>query len=180
MGEAKITGAKDRLTDAMMHGTIDEETYRKKALSLDLRQMEISKARENQKSKQDQGRFAQVFLEHAKNLCQTYFFATESEKRQMLDLCFSNMSVFAKKAELQTKDWLVRALDFQLAPSCADHRAENRSCPELGELDIQGIIDGLDYQEARGFCKLCEHINGRARDDDLPKTTTKGIYHKAA
>ena len=177
MEQTKIEGAKDRLTDALMNGTIDEATYKKKVLGLDFRQMEISKAHENQKTREEKGRFAGVFLEHAKNLAQTYFFATDSEKRQMLDLCFSNMSVFDKSPLLQTRNWLSEALDFQLTPFCADYRGENRSCPDLGELEIQGIIDGLDCQEAQQLVELCSKIEDRQRHDQLPEPAIDGVLN---
>lgn len=160
MEEAKIAGAKDRLTDALINGVIDEATFKDKALSLDLRQAELSIARENQQSKQEQAAFAEAFLEHAKTLAVTYFMADPPEKRQMLDLCFSNMSVFGKKPVIQTKNWLVEALDLTTTPFCADYRGENRSCPELGELVIERIADCLSYPEVHDLRRLCDAVIG--------------------
>ena len=177
---AKIEGAKDRLTNALMNGTIDEDTYREKCSQLQFRKVEISRTRENHRSREDQADLVRRFLEHSKSLAETYVSATDAEKRQLIALCFSNMSVADKTPQLSTRNWIVEALDWPVALSCAAHRGENRRMLELRSQNIQRTIDALGCPEARAFVGLCEGVSYRAKTNDLPENATEDAYSKAA
>lgn len=176
---AKIDGAKDRLTNALMNGTIDEETYRQKCAELQFRKVEVSKTQENQRSREDQVDIAWKFLEHAKSLVETYVSATHAEKRQLIELCFSNMKVQDKKPELSMRNWIIEALDWPVALSCADYGGENRRMPELGAWDIEDTFDALNSEEARQFMRICDDIAHGDSKPELSEVPNEDIYRDA-
>ena len=63
---------------------------------------------------------------------------------------------------------------------CADHRGENRSYPELGQLDIQATIDCLNCPEARTLCGLCTEIRSRIETPNLSENPIEAIYQDTA
>ncbi len=113
----KIEAAKERLLDALTDGVIDAQTYQRKLQELNLSQVEMSNKQENHLSEEKQKQQIAQFLELSKSLAQTYQIASPAEKRQLLNLCFSNMTVIDKKVEIARKNWLQRVVS---GPSVLD------------------------------------------------------------
>ena len=110
----------------------------------------------------------------------TYVSATDAEKRQLIELCFSNMTVQDKKPELPTRNWIVEALDWPVALSCADHDGENRRMSELGSQAIVGIMDTLNSEDLQRFIQICDDVVDRGGQDDLSHIQNKGAYQDVA
>jgi site-specific DNA recombinase len=96
----------DRLTDLLIDGTIDKDDFeqRKRSLILDLAMMaeERTKATESGPTPED----IQNFLELTRTLSLLYGSATDDEKRDLVENCFSNRTLSRKKLELKPSNWL--------------------------------------------------------------------------
>ncbi len=113
-------------------GVIDAQTYQRKLQELNLSQVEMSNKQENHLSEEKQKQQIAQFLELSKSLAQTYQIASVAEKRQLLNLCFSNMTVIDKKVEIARNNWLQRVV---LEPFVLDGAPAGIRTPNDGSED---------------------------------------------
>ncbi|MEP3893168.1 MAG: recombinase family protein [Litorimonas sp.] len=106
---SKLEQELNTLTDKLLSGVIDDETYAKRKRSMTLRRQELEEHAKNRKSKDQLRRDCQQFLELLENLAGLYENAKPHEKRQMVELCFSNRTVHQKNVELTMPSWLETA-----------------------------------------------------------------------
>jgi transposase len=116
----------------------------------------------------EQTRHIQKFLEHAKNLARAYFYADPSEKRQLLELCFSNMSIFGKTVEIEPRNWLWPLLNCSSILVGAPDAGTSRSKQQLGKPEIYDVVDALTCFEAARVVSICEAVS--IRNDGEPPT----------
>lgn len=178
--KARLRDQKDRLADAYVSGLIDKETLQAKQEDLLVLETQLSQnARETRSADEIRAHVAKI-LEHLKSLVATYLLANVAEKRQFLDLVFSNISLTDRNSLFQTKTWLDEATNLQVVPYCGRSEDTHRRLPDLGSSEIQEFIDTLNCPEARDFCRLCDEIDKRNKVGDLPEVESKTDFPKAA
>lgn len=106
---SKIEQAMETLTEKLLTGVVDDHTYAKSKQKLLLQKQEHTENQLKQANRQQKREAAVQFLELLKNLKGLYEFAKPTEKRQMIELCFSNRTVHQKNVELSTYSWLKTA-----------------------------------------------------------------------
>ena len=151
---AKIEGQLEKLLDAYMSELINETDFAKKKETLEFRKIELKKQVTKQVSIAEKTENIQRFLEHIKCLANTYVLATSSEKRQLIDIVFSNMCVQDKKVEITTQNWIESALKLPISPKCADYRVENRSGQQFKNLKTDASFLDIDNYKMRQILDL--------------------------
>ena len=165
----KIAAAKERLLDVLSDGVIDAPTYQRKLQELNLRQVEVSHTEQNKRSKQEEQDRQSQFLEHSKSLVDTYQIANISEKRRILELCFSNKYITAKKIELATKNWLQQTTLPPCVLSCAPNNDKPRSSQQTINQAIHDFQEASKCQDFIDFVDLCIAIKSRVGTPPLPE-----------
>lgn len=99
----------NRLTDLMIDGTIDADTYgqRKRDITMEIAQLRDERARLDQNNENTE--HVEKFLELLKNLARLHRSAKPDEKRQIVENCFSNRSLTGKQLYLEPHNWLLEA-----------------------------------------------------------------------
>ena len=164
----------NRLTDALVKGIVDEDTYKLKHRELSLKKMELSAENKNRVTKDEKKQTIRYFLEHAKNLAQAYLSAHSIEKRQILDLCFSNMTVQGRNPLLETRSWIVQATNMQCVLYGGLYDGEYRSGSKLEKHELEEATNVLVCPDMDSLVELCDRIKNRGRSTDLPKAVTTG------
>jgi site-specific DNA recombinase len=177
---AKIAAGMDKLTTGYLEGLFDDETYRKRKEDYLFRKLELSTATQNRQSDQDKVRHSVKFLEHAKHLTRTYFYANPKEKRQLVEMMFSNMTVQDKNVEVWPQNWVCRFRFGRGVPIGADYKAENRSRSQLGLPSIEGFIEASNVQVSKDFVAIVDTIKVQSNTPEIPETAMTECYHKAA
>ena len=177
---AQIDAQLERLTQGFVEGLIPEHTFREKKIDCDFRKLELSKSMQNQSSPLEKDARVREFFEHVKTLCQTYLWATDSEKRQILRLAFSNISIAGKQLDLEPKDWLRTNLKAGFVRLGGDYEYSLRSLADLKEPEFSEVLDYLDCPEVEHFCQLLTAIRQNATKAGLPETPNAATYRIAA
>lgn len=177
---AKIKAQQDRLLDAYLKGSVDEDSYKSKHAEL---QLAAQKCREDQQSagqtRQNQQNVARL-LEYLKTLATTYLLANASEKRQLLEMAFSNLSVADKTPLFTTKNWLQYANFLQVVPCGGPDENHDRSDQRSRIPASNDIMDVLNCPEAQDLLKLLDQIHNRLKSEELPKQSSADHYRNAA
>lgn len=161
---SQIEAQIERLTDGYLTGTIDEKTFASRKVSLEFRQAELSERANIHQTKQEKNTSTRKFLEHVQSLARTYFFANHSEKRQLLDLCFSNKSIFAKNVEIAPQEWLWVMSKHPAILVGAPHDGESRS---LQDLKFPGNRPSRDTETISSSSLDCAPNDGESRSRQL-------------
>jgi site-specific DNA recombinase len=121
----------DRLTDLLLDGTIIKTDYevKKRQLVSELAELEeeARQAKEGLPNEAD----LQNFLELATTLDLQYISATNDEKRQMVQNCFSNRTLDRKSLCLEPQDWLSELQNGLADPTGDPLRNTSRTVKEL-------------------------------------------------
>jgi len=124
----------DRLTDLLLKGVIDEQTYRDKNLELKLTQRELqeelNKIPDPEEIKNDNAQY----LELMKNVDRLYENLPPEEKRVFLENAFSNRTVIGKSVYFEPHLWLENAVTYGGVPSGDPHRYTDRTFRPQNEL----------------------------------------------
>ena len=170
----------DRLADKLISGVITDETYT--SLRSDL-ELGLMKAKEHAQKNQDRAQmYANVkrFLERAKTLTGLYEYAKPAEKRQMLELCFSNRSVVSKTVELTPREWLQEVVNTMVDLISCPIGGETRRISELRTIQTEDIQRLGSTPELQEFLRLAENISANCSCVELPETPTGDSYRQAA
>ncbi|MGR3814965.1 MAG: recombinase family protein [Cognatishimia activa] len=170
----------DRLADKLISGVIADETYT--SLRSDL-ELELMKAKEQEQKQQDRAQMyinMKRFLELAKTLTGLYECAKPSEKRQMLELCFSNRIVVAKTVELTPCAWLQEVVNTMVDPISCPIGGETRRNAELRTIKFEDIQRLGSTPELQEFLRIVENINADCSNAELPEIPTEDGYREAA
>ena len=170
----------DRLADKLISGVITDETYT--SLRSDL-ELELMKAKEQEQKQQDRAQMydnMKRFLELAKTLTGLYEYAKPAEKRQMLELCFSNRFVVSKTVELTPREWLQGVVNTMVDPISCPIGGETRRKSEFRSIPIEDIQRLGSTPELQEFLQIAENINADCSSTDLPETPTEDSYREAA
>ncbi|MCT8327921.1 recombinase family protein [Albidovulum sediminis] len=102
----RATARMDRLTDLLVDSIIDADTYhqRKREMALEIAKLreDRTKLEENDRSTDDVNKFFELM----KNLVQLHRLAKRDEKRQLVEICFSNRTLCEAKLDLEPYNWL--------------------------------------------------------------------------
>jgi len=103
----KLQERKSRLTDALVDGLIDKETFHHRSQRLLLDEQALALEQEDYRKKLQSARRLRTILELTKTLERSHQMADRAEKRQIVELATSNRHVIGKKVYLEPQDWLV-------------------------------------------------------------------------
>jgi site-specific DNA recombinase len=139
----------ERLTDLMVDGNIDKQTYQtRQGATL----MRLAELREELANLPDAAKIAadrQEVVELMKNLVQLHGLAAAHEKRILLENCFSNRIVVGKNVELEPYNWLRKAKNDLGVLSGALDRYTYRTDDTSDEIDphLKCILDIFRSQD---------------------------------
>lgn len=166
MQVANIDAQMSRLTQGYMEGVIDTETLRTQQADCKFRKLELSKQSQWDEGNTQNADTVSKFLEQLQNVAATYFFANADEKRQMLDLLFSNMAVQAKNVQLSTQSWVMEIRNWEGSPFGADHRVNNRSRQNLGSTAVHDVQDVTSCPKISLFVEVCDAVTNRCGENE--------------
>ena len=140
-----------RLTDLLVDGTIDNQTYRDRQRSGKLRLAELE---EQLTTLPDECAVAQNrrdFLELMKSLCLLYEMADPLEKREIVENTFSNRVVAGRNVELEPYDWLRRHETASSVLECDPERYADTDLADvpLGQKNLELLISLKNRQSKR-------------------------------
>lgn len=138
----------ERLTDLMIDGNIDKQTYQSRQGATLMRLAEL---REELTNLPDAAKIAadrQEVVELMKNLVRLHGLAAAHEKRILLENCFSNRIVVGKNVELEPYNWLRKAKIGLGVLSGALDRDTYRTDDTTEEIDphLKRILDVFRHQ----------------------------------
>jgi site-specific DNA recombinase len=135
-----------RLTDLLIDGTIDNDTYqeRRRAIQLRLAATRELAAEPQNPSQLEENR--RKFLELMKSLVLLHEIARPDEKRVLVENCYSNRRVTGKNVELEPYNWLQIRKNSGGVCYGAPERDANRTFCALDEQDLhlQSILNTFD------------------------------------
>jgi len=155
---ARLREEKYRLTDAYVSGLIDKEALQTKQEELLVQETRLVQTAENTQSEDEIRTHVAKIIEHLKSLVSTYLWANSSERRQLLDILTSNISVSSQNLLFETKQWLDEATVLHVVPYSGPSEDTLRSHQDLRGKEIQDVIDALNCLDAHVFCNLCDQI----------------------
>jgi len=165
---ATLDAQRGNLVNALVNGTIDDETYKAKEKQLQLVEVELLE-KSNVRQKRDVlGRHLNEFLEHAKSLVDIYVLALAPEKRQLVELVFSNRTISGRKPLFQLQDWIVEAVDLDNGLYCGLYDAATRSGSDFPAQEILARLELLTCPELRQVTNICSAVVDRQRIPKLP------------
>ncbi len=117
----------DRLTDLLIDGTLDQETFRTRERDAKLRLAELREERANLPDPAEAEATHMDFLELMKSLAELYIMAKPAEKRVIVKNCFSNRTVVGKNVCLEPRNWLKEGRVGRSVLCGAHYRGEPRT-----------------------------------------------------
>lgn len=100
---SEIKQKKERLLNAYLSGRVNEQVYEAKNEDLMLQENGLHRNAIESVPLEQKQQFADKFLEHVKTVVSTYLLANQIEKRQLIELLFSSITVTKKSLCLQHK-----------------------------------------------------------------------------
>jgi DNA invertase Pin-like site-specific DNA recombinase len=176
---SNITHQLEILTEKLLAGVVDDATYTASKRKLLLKRQELEEQRKKQGDRRQKRDQALKFLELMQNLAGLYEMAKQHEKRQMIELCFSNRTVQQKNADLTTHFWLNLDSKINAVSVCDDNDVANRTYPQLPEPVTEcskcAPINPKPAKRARNktFCK--DGLNCECDDNDVENRTCQHL-----
>ena len=128
---AETTGRIGRLTDLLIDGTIDTESFAERKGQAQLRLQELRQDLAATPSPERLAQQSRELAELQKNLSMVYEMAKPDEKRQLIDIVWPNRRIIRKNVDLEPSDWLIDALATKRIPVGAPLRGHGRTLHEL-------------------------------------------------
>jgi hypothetical protein len=177
---SEIKQMKERLLNAYLSGRVAEQVYESKHEDLTLQENALQRDANLSVPLERKQQFAEKFLEHVKSLVSTYLLANQSEKRQLIELLFSNIKVTNRKPLFATQNWLQEASIVGCVPNGGPKGTTHRSRHCKDDLDAHDFLEAVNCPDAEKFCSLCDQIKARAPDGRLPGTQCANLFREAA
>jgi len=144
----------DRLTDLLLEGTIDNQTYRDRQRSGRMRLAELKDHLAELPEADKIAERRRDFLELMKTLCFLYERADRTEKREIVENAFSNRAVAGKHVDLQPYNWLE---EHQIASDVLKCEPERYRDTDLPGVPAGGKgLDKLMALSKRSHRDICE------------------------
>ena len=176
----KVTAKLDRLTDALISGVVDQDTYRAKHRDLLIEKAAIEQQRiaEADRSRHEETRGK--FLELAKNLAALYIFATPAEKRQVVEIAFSNRVIDGRESLFSPRSWLYDAVKIASVFSGPHSEDRTRRGAEYPKADTRPLIKSEEWGELTRLTEVLQSICDRSRGQQCPGPDADGSYLEIA
>jgi hypothetical protein len=161
-----LDGRLERLTDAVVDGLIDRESYlvRKEKLLSEKLMLE-ERARDALKDAPSRDHLRQ-FFELIKSLKNLFISALPSDRREIVEIATSNRTVMEKNVRLEPSNWLRTAQNMLSVYSGDPHRSTFRSLPEVQN-------EQETPYELERYLALCKRIYDRMRVSEGPTSKQK-------
>ena len=114
---AQLENRQDKLTDALIDGLIDKQTFAKRKDTLDTDREELASALANIGEISRDAHTVDKFLELAKNLYLLHQMGDQVQKRRIAEIAFSNRTLKGKNLCLTPQKWLLD-VDWTLSVLC--------------------------------------------------------------
>lgn len=168
---AEIDSKLEKLTDTVVAGVIDRDSFhkRKQALLLERRAFEDSLARGSQKLRSTYT--LSQFLELAKTLTGIYQIMNDNERRELLEITTSNRLLDRKKLSFEPRNWLQWGRDDRFVSFGARSRQQTRRAHTDASDDInytstniETVMQAMQTEEVARFIALCQSAMDRANN----------------
>ena len=154
----------DNLTDALIDKHIDHETYTRKREALLIGKRKVEEQAQRIADMQSAPFQLRRFLELVKSLAATYENAEPAEKRQFVEMTFSNRRVCGKSVELKPSHWLKPVQSAVSVSSGAPSRPNSRCGHHLKPDQMEALVTAAYSAEVEAF------LARTGKDDRLPAT----------
>ena len=172
----QISAKLDRLTDALISGTIDQDIYRAKHRDLMIEKAALEDQQRQQADTSQIEATLRKFLELAKNLAALYEIALPTEKRQIVELATSNRVVNAKYLNVSPHSWLSDALEMTGCPLVSLFRGHKSKGGAVSETQYCGPENPDNWQEMTSLTDILTSISERASGGGCPEPDTDVGY----
>lgn len=151
----------NRLLDALLDNIIDKTTYEKRNLELLERAVELEEHLVNLNTqRQNLAQNLRIF-ETFKNLYFIYSIANSAEKRQIIELLFSNRLIENKNVEILPRNWVFQLSNIDLTLFGPPVRGSNRSGKQIPERVYEDLEQILIQPELKKLGGIIESIEDR-------------------
>ncbi len=124
---AKLDERMEQLEDAAIAGIIDADNFRRRKEKLLLERASLTKVTADADQFHQNPAVIGKFLERLKNLAEHYRFGSPAEKREIVEIAVSNLTVREKCVSVEPSEWLRKARDAVAFLGCADARTTSRT-----------------------------------------------------
>ena len=177
--QAKLDAQNNNLVNALLNGTVNDEIYKSKQKELKLAEAQLRERQQSNVKISQKHQYLSRFLEHVKNLAATYVMALDHEKRQLMEMCFSNNIISGRNPLFEPREWIVNARNCASVPYGGLYDATNRSGSQFPEpVTISHITELVDADFCR-FVDLCHDITERARQAKIQELTNQELSSAA-
>jgi site-specific DNA recombinase len=138
----------ERLTDLLIDGSLGPDDFNRRKHSLQLEIAELHQSRSDIEQNRLPPEEVAKFLELMKNLAELHRSAKPHEKRQMLEVCFSNRVLIGKNLAVEPANWLTALISGHDGQSGALDRTTSRALftnPMVRE-GVQALIRIFDRE----------------------------------
>lgn len=159
MQQTKIQERKTSLVDALIDGLIDKQTFKERNNELLVQASQLAEQSREKIKSADIPDKAHKILELFKSLYVSYSMANDSEKRQLLEILFSNRFIDGQNVELEPRKWVRQTSNLFGVLYGAPPRTTKRSGHQLGLDAIHHMFDVLNCPEAQSFINIISSAN---------------------
>jgi len=172
----KLKNKQDQLLDAFLDKLIDKKTFEDRKEQFLIQEKELSNLKQKQLSKDEIGTHIEQMFELLKNLYLTYSLANSREKRQILQIFFSNRTITGKNVELEPKDWHrqpINMLGVQFGPHSQDKYRRSKKFLNSVYETLNELFTCPEWKET---AQLHDEIHKRASKEDILKAEEETSY----
>lgn len=130
----------ESMTDALVDGLIDKESFGRRKETLLLQQAELCHKLAKANAEPITPQMVRRFLERARNVAEHYMFADPEERRQIIDIATSNRTVADKNVYLEPSNWLKPAHAALAVLYGCPPRPASRRGPKLQDEPIEALV----------------------------------------
>ncbi|NGO53490.1 recombinase family protein [Allomesorhizobium camelthorni] len=148
----------DRLTETLVDGHIDHNTYNQHKEKLLLEKLQAEEKLVIERKKNGKSSNLQRFLELIKSLANSYISLNPTEKREMVQITTSNRTVAGKSVVVEPSNWLLMTENAIAGLIGAPYRPTSRRLPELRDENIERLVQLAQSDE---FARFSIILNSR-------------------
>ncbi|MFV0410757.1 MAG: recombinase family protein [Paracoccus sp. (in: a-proteobacteria)] len=160
---ADIDAKLEKLTDAVIDGLIDRDSFNKRKETLFLERTAFEARLAEGGENRDAARTLSEFLEQAKSLAGLYETLADDEKREFLEVATSNRKLDREKLYVEPRNWLSRVGCGEVVAYGVQPPQQPRRQHEPA-FDIEQVLQAIQTDEARRFIALCRQARMRVGD----------------
>ncbi|WP_298362535.1 recombinase family protein [uncultured Litoreibacter sp.] len=164
--QGKVRRKREQLLDALLDNLIDKTTYQERNAHLLIQERELSEQKEKQASQQDLSHSLDDLVELLQNLYHTHTLANASEKRQLLEILFANLTITDKKLGFSTQNWMRKAAELATILSgahCKDTYRKGQQFPVSVTEELCSLLTCPEWQAMRELYHTVHDRQGESR-----------------